>query len=294
MGQTLGGEMAGGLDKPDSTDRADNSVADEPAHLLDPAHRAAIHIARPAAPGDLEGLVRRFWFPVWQVPAGETFTQQVLQYPVCLMAITDAYARFYGPASGLAGTPLTGDGWAAGVMFEPAAGALITGGAVSKWTDTHVELADLLGAAGDALVGRIRSIMTVDPAVPQAQSAAADCYAEFLRRYLPVDEQGRTVNDIVAHIEDNPDVSRVADVCAQFGITERSLQRLTRRRIGLSPKWLVRRRRIQDASWRLRTGATTVAAVAAELGYADEAHLSRDFRRVTGQTPGAFAARYAD
>lgn len=63
--------------------------------------------------------------------------------------------------------------------------------------------------------------------------------------------------------------------------------------MGLTPKWLVRRRRIQDATWRLRTGATTMAAVAADLGYADEAHLSRDFRRVTGATPGAFAARYA-
>ncbi|MDO3401031.1 AraC family transcriptional regulator [Mycolicibacterium neoaurum] len=251
MGQTLGGEMASGLDKPD---RSDNTVADEPAHLLDPAHRAAIHIARPAAPTDLVGLVRRFWFPVWRVPAGQTFTQQVLQYPVCLMVITDAYARFYGPASGLAGTPLTGDGWAAGVMFEPAAGTLITGGSVSRWTDTHVDLADLLGAAGAALTEQIRSIMADDPAAPRAQSAAVDCYAAFLRRFGPVDELGRTVNDIVAHIEDNPDVSRVADVCAQFGISERSLQRLTRHRIG----------------------------------------LSHDFRRVTGQTPGAFAARYAD
>ena len=289
--------MASGLDKPDRPDRPDrpeNTVADEPAHLLDPAHRAAIHMSRPDAPADLAGLVRRFWIPVWQVPAGETFTQQVLQYPVCLMVVTDSYARFYGPASGLAGTPLTGDGWAAGVMFEPAAGALITGGPVSRWTDTHVELVALLGAPGAALAGRIRAVMTADPIARQAQSAAVDCYAEFLRRFLPVDEQGRTVNDIVAHIEDNPDVNRVADVCAQFGIGERTLQRLTSHRVGLSPKWLVRRRRIQDATWRLRTGATTVAAVAADLGYADEAHLSRDFRRVTGVTPGVFAARYVD
>ncbi|MDZ7885057.1 MAG: helix-turn-helix transcriptional regulator [Mycobacterium sp.] len=95
-------------------------------------------------------------------------------------------------------------------------------------------------------------------------------------------------------MEDHPEVTRVADVCARFAIGERSLQRLIRHRVGLTPKWLVRRRRIQDATWRLRTGATTIAAVAADLGYVDEAHLSRDFRRVTGMTPGTFAARYAD
>ncbi|WP_395310212.1 AraC family transcriptional regulator [Mycobacterium sp. AMU20-3851] len=280
--------MTGRLHKPD------NSVADEPAHLLDPAHRAAIHMSRPPAPPDLAGLVRRFWMPVWTVPAGAVYTQQVLQYPVCLMVITAGYARFYGPSSGLAATPLSGHGWAAGVMFEPAAGSLICGGAVSQWTDTHVELADLLGAPGAALAERIRALMSADPAAGQAQSATVDCYTDFLRRYLPIDEQGRVVNDIVAHIEDNPDVSRVADVCAYFGIGERSLQRLTRHRVGLSPKWLVRRRRIQDATWKLRTGATTIADVAADLGYADEAHLSRDFRRVTGVTPGAFAAHYAE
>jgi AraC-like DNA-binding protein len=286
MGETLGTESGDGLHKPD------NSVTEEPAHLLDPAHRAAIHMSRPAAPAELDGLVRRFWIPVWQVPAGQVYTQQVLQYPVCLLVITADYARFYGPSSGLGSTPLHGAGWAAGVMFEPAAGALITGGPVADWTDRHVQLGELLGDPGRALAGRVRDLLSADPSAAQQQSATVDCYVEFLRRYLPVDEQGRLVNDIVAYIEDNPEVSRVSAVCARFGIGERSLQRLTRQRGGLSPKWLVRRRRIQDAGWRLRTGATTIADVAAELGYTDEAHLSRDFRRVTGMTPGAFAARY--
>lgn len=276
----------GGLDKPD------NSVADEPAHLLDPAHRTAIHMSRPATSPEFAGLIRRFWMPVWRVPAGEVYTQRVLQYPVCLLVVTGDYARFYGPASGLSGTPLSGEGWAAGVMFEPAAGALLTGGEVARWTDGHVELADLFGPGGEALAGRIRAIMAPDPNAPQAQSAAVVEFQDFLRGHLPVDEQGLLVNEVVAYVEDNPEVTRVADVCAHFGIGERSLQRLTRHRVGLTPKWLVRRRRIQDATWRLRTGATTIAAVAADLGYADEAHLSRDFRRVTGMTPGAFAAHY--
>lgn len=278
----------GELDKPD------NSVAAEPAHLLDPAHRAAIQMSRPATSPAFAGLVRRFWMPVWRVPAGEVYTQRVLQYPVCLLVVTGDYARFYGPASGLAGTPLSGDGWAAGVMFEPAAGALLTGGEVARWTDAHIELADLFGPAGASLATQIRAVMAADPVAAQAQSAAVDRYHDFLRGYLPVDEQGLLVNEVVAYVEDNPEVTRVADVCAHFAIGERSLQRLIRHRVGLTPKWLVRRRRIQDATWRLRSGATTIAAVAADLGYADEAHLSRDFRRVTGMTPRTFAAHYAD
>lgn len=280
--------MVGALEKPD------NSVAAEPAHLLDPAHRAAIQLTRPGAGAEFEGLVRRFWIPVWQVPVGEVFIQRVLQYPVCLMVVTDDYARFYGPSTGLNSTPLTGDGWAAGVMFEPAAGSLLTGGEVARWADAHAELAEVFGPSGAALADRIRTVMTPDPVAAQSQSAAVDGYHEFLRDYLPVDEQGVLVNEIVAHVEDNPEVTRVADICAHFGIGERSLQRLIRHRVGLTPKWLVRRRRIQDATWRLRTGATTIADVAADLGYVDEAHLSHDFRRVTGMTPGAFAAHYAD
>lgn len=278
----------GALDKPD------NCVAAEPAHLLDPAHQNSIHMSRPAAAPGFDGLIRRFWMPVWQVPSGAVYTQRVLQYPVCLLVVTQDYARFYGPATGLTSTPLSGDGWAAGVMFEPAAGALLTGGEVARWTDTHAELPEVFGAPGVALAERIRMDMAPDPAAAQAQSAVVDRYQEFLHRYLPVDRQGLLVNAVVAYVEDNPEVTRVADVCAHFGIGERSLQRLTRHRVGLTPKWLVRRRRIQDATWRLRTGATTIAALAADLGYADEAHLSHDFRRVTGMTPGAFAARYAE
>ena len=278
----------GELDKPD------NSLVAEPAHLVDPAHRAAIQITRPAAAAEFGGLVRRFWMPVWQVPPGEVYTQRVLRYPVCLLVVTDDYARFYGPAGGLAGTPLSGSGWAAGVMFEPAAGALLTGGDVAGWLDTDAELAEVFGRPGEVLADRIRTIMAPDPVARQAQSGAVDSYHDFLRGYLPVDEQGLLVNEVVAYVEDNPEVTRVGDVCAHFGIGERSLQRLIRHRVGLTPKWLVRRRRIQDATWRLRTGATTVAAVAADLGYADEAHLHHDFRRVTGMTPGAFAARFAD
>lgn len=80
-------------------------------------------------------------------------------------------------------------------------------------------------------------------------------------------------------------------MCAEFDLTERSLQRITARRIGLSPKWLIQRRRLQEAAERLASGETVdLARIATEIGYADQAHLTRDFRRVTGLTPGRYAA----
>ena len=75
-------------------------------------------------------------------------------------------------------------------------------------------------------------------------------------------------------------------------MSERALQRLVHRRLGLTPKWLIQRRRLQEAVERLRERPASVGDVAAVLGYADQPHFIRDFSRVTGMTPGEFAARH--
>src|SRR5690606_1043646 len=98
----------------------------ERAHLLDPRD-GSFTIARFPPRPDLDPVVRRFWLPVWRVPDGEQRRQQVLQYPVALLVISDDYARFYGVAQGLSETVLTGTGWACGAMLQPATGHLLSG-----------------------------------------------------------------------------------------------------------------------------------------------------------------------
>ncbi|MFS0706423.1 helix-turn-helix domain-containing protein [Cellulomonas sp. 179-A 9B4 NHS] len=257
----------------------------------------SFRIGRWGPPEDLAPLVRRYWVPTWSVPDGQEAEQRVLQYPVCLLVVADSYARFYGVQPGLSTTTLRGTGWAVGVMLQPAAGSLLVGGSVAPWTGRHADVADALAATAsradvDALVTRVRADMAAGATAEAAQRSATDRVGAFLRRYLPVDDEGRLVDAVVAAVEDDPDLLRVAQLCERFGVTERTLQRLTRRRLGLTPKWLVQRRRLHEAAGRLRAGGATLADLAAELGYADESHLSRDFRRVTGMTPGAFAARF--
>jgi AraC-like DNA-binding protein len=261
----------------------------ERAHLKDRDDRS--HVMHRYAPDpDLAGLVQRFWIPVWSVPAGQESVQRVLQYPVCLVVVTPEYARFYGVVPGLSTTRLSGDGWAVGVMLAPAAGFLLAGGPVSAYTDRAVDVREVLG--DDGLVERVRATMADDPRSSAAHAAATTACSDALRRYLPVDAEGELVNRLVTHVEDHPDVLRVAQLCEAFDLTERALQRLVSRRLGLTPKWLISRRRLQEAAERLRTDPRPMSELAALLGYADQAHFTRDFSRVTGTTPGRFAAQH--
>jgi AraC-like DNA-binding protein len=256
----------------------------ERAHLLD-ASGYAPPIHRFAPSPELADVVRRYWMPVWSLPDGQVSVQRVLQYPVCLVVVSADYALLVGPTTGLSTQELAGSGWALGTMLQPAAGQALAGGPVSRLTDATVPLDD------DALTRRIRTAVGEDPDDPTHQQAAVAAVEEWLRTLLPVDEEGLLVNAIVEHVEGDPAVQRVGQVCEKFAITERTLQRLTARRIGLSPKWLIQRRRLHEAAERLTdTARPDLARVAADLGYSDQSHFARDWRAVTGLTPGEFAA----
>jgi AraC-like DNA-binding protein len=264
---------------------------EERAHLVDPADRSVTLTRTPVSP-DLGELARRFWVPVWDVPPGTASRQDVLAYPVCQLVVSPSYARLYGVASGLSRQVLEGRGWAVGLMLRPSAGWLLTGRPVRRLTDRFVDLDALATLDGPRLTVAVRDAMRADPRSAEAQAAARDVVEDALRPLLPVDEEGLLVNALVEVVETSPDLLRVDDLCARFDVAERTLQRLLHKRIGLGPKWLIRRRRLQEAAERLRDDSAGLAAIAADLGYADQAHFTRDFRRATGLTPGEFAARF--
>jgi AraC-like DNA-binding protein len=262
----------------------------ERAHLRDESGHTP-PIFRYAPGSGLGDVVRRYWIPVWSMPAGTSTVQRVLQYPVCLFVVSPEYSIMVGVDTGLGRQELAGEGWALGVMLQPAAGSILLDGPVSQLTDKRIPLSDVPGLAGTLLTERIRSALRPAPSEEPSHRAAIALVEDALHALGPVDEEGLFVNRIVEYVERRSDVQRVGQVCDEFGIGERALQRLTARRIGLSPKWLVQRRRLHEAAERLRTGdRVDLAAVAADLGYADQAHFTRDFRTVTGLTPGGFAA----
>lgn len=244
-------------------------------------------VARYQPAGHLASVIRHFWVPVWDLPQDNPVVEEVLQYPTPLMVIAGHYARFYGVARGLSTVTLEGRGWAVGVMLAPGAGPAVAGGDVGDLVDTH---RDLTGFAHlEPLVEQVRGQMAPAPADPDRHAAAIRTIEQRLARALPLDDEALLLNDVVQLVESDPDLLTVSQLVERLHLPERTLQRLTGRYLGLTPKWLIQRRRLHEATDRLKHGSGSLARIAADLGYTDQAHFTRDFRRVTGHTPGGFA-----
>lgn len=82
--------------------------------------------------------------------------------------------------------------------------------------------------------------------------------------------------------------SRIGDLPSSLGVTDRMLRRDVLAWTGLSPKMLARILRFQAALALLRTAPGPLAILALEAGYADQAHMTREFRELGDMTPSGF------
>jgi AraC-like DNA-binding protein len=102
----------------------------------------------------------------------------------------------------------------------------------------------------------------------------------------------RTLELLDARLADPPPL---AELAAAASIEPERLAAAFRRHLGEAPIDWVRRRRVEEAAHRLATaeacGRPSLADLAAELGFADQPHMTRSFRRLLGTTPAAFLRR---
>lgn len=77
----------------------------------------------------------------------------------------------------------------------------------------------------------------------------------------------------------------------QTGFSHRQLQRIAQHDIGLAPKLFGRILRLQQSFPAVLDGGQCHALAAAEHGYADQAHMIREFTELTGYSPGFWRKR---
>lgn len=87
------------------------------------------------------------------------------------------------------------------------------------------------------------------------------------------------------------DLSSVADLSAKLALSERSIERLSRRAFGFSPKLLLRRQRFLRSLARFMLDPSMAWIDTMDHRYYDQAQFTRDFQRFMGMSPREYAAR---
>jgi AraC-like DNA-binding protein len=87
--------------------------------------------------------------------------------------------------------------------------------------------------------------------------------------------------------------AEIGALAARLSCSPRHLIQGFREQVGVAPKTAARILRLERAAALLRVGGDVpLARVASECGYADQAHMTRDFRGLARMTPAAYAAAW--
>lgn len=152
----------------------------------------------------------------------------------------------------------------------------------------------LLGVPAAALAERHTALDDVWPGVPAlrarlAEAPAADRLAIFEAALVARLPRVRGVHPAVAHaLARFARAAEVGAVVDETGYSHRRFGALFHHAVGLSPKRYCRVQRLQRALAVLQRAS--LAAVASTAGYADQAHLTREVRALTGVSPGELRA----
>ncbi|MBB5908376.1 AraC-like DNA-binding protein [Actinoalloteichus hymeniacidonis] len=162
-----------------------------------------------------------------------------------------------------------------GLRFQPGQATRALGVPADALRDRRVDLAELWGTHGAALTRRLQDD-------PDALSA--------IIAHRPIARPDPELREVLARIDAG--ATPVSSVIAEIALSERQLRRRFTAAVGYGPATYRRISRLHRAIDRARHATTTsLAEIAAEAGYADQAHLNRDCRELTGRTPATLLRR---
>jgi AraC-like DNA-binding protein len=180
-----------------------------------------------------------------------------------------------GPRSRFADVTMANRILTCGARLRPGALPLLTHFPASDFTDRSVLVEDVFGAHGKLLIEQLDELRSPIPAISIISDFLSHkCTGQNRVARLPVGAY-----------------SRVEDMAAQTSLPVRTLRSRLMQHVGLSPKRVIRIERLHRAL--VSSGGRSIAwaEIAASSGFADQAHMIREFHVLLGESPTAWSRR---
>ncbi len=252
---------------------------------------------RIAPPEHLALWVAHYWYVQWDLRGLPGSLAETLPHPSCYLVFehdlqkppddpsVQQKAELSGVATGKFSRMMEGHGRVFGLKFRPGGLTPFLDAPVSTLTDRVIPASAVFDDSIHTLASELRECTTPE--------AMADAMTRYFEPRLPaLDQEAELAATLVDLILHDPTILTVETLAHRFHRNVRSLQRLFRRYVGVSPKWVIRRYRLHELLERLHADQPLeFAQLALELGYSDQAHLIRDFRDLAGYTPTEYLKR---
>jgi AraC-like DNA-binding protein len=168
-----------------------------------------------------------------------------------------------------------------GIKFKPAAITLFFSLSMDLFLDKVVSLRDLHIPLGSKLHAEINKSFSAEEKVFKAE--------EYLSTIHPdTDVHFQIAEKAVELIFETKGAIIVTQLCKDLFVSERQLQRVFKKFIGLSPKFYSRIIRFNYIFELMKKGPCTWADITYDGGYFDQSHFIRDFKSFTGEDPSKY------
>ena len=250
---------------------------------------------RYAAGQDLQPSVEYFWTVDWDLPPGAAVESVVIGFPSLHLTAEVGppgevrhgarlpATLLHGVKTSAFRSELTAQGSVVGARLRAGGLAAWLRLDAAKLTDRAIRLS----GPSPLRTAHERIDWTADP-----EQRVADLRAILIRHRRSSHPPADGLETLLTRMESDSSLIRVEQLVELTGWSMRTLQRRFRVQLGVSPKQVLSRFRLQEAALQLeREPDLELAELAVRLGWYDQAHFSRDFRQLLGETPGRYAAR---
>lgn len=168
-----------------------------------------------------------------------------------------------------------------GVRFFPHTFYCFWSGPVNQFNDLSIE-------ASGVLSGGFNGIARIIESEEDTATQIRILEEFFLKKlnYKLIDPKHKLLEYAVRTIY-HREVNSINDLTRDLGVQERTLQRLFKERVGISPKFFLKIVRFQKTFKYLKRNCN-LTSISYECGYFDQAHFIRDFKFFTGCTPSEY------